>query len=260
MNRLQGKVAVISGAASGIGRQCALRFAEQGATVVLADRDAANGEVVSSEINAAGNGRAVFQQLDVTLAEQWTALAERCESDFGSFDVLVNGAGLFLSGIEHTPESETLDAWHSIQAVNIEGLMLGCKTAIAAMRESGGSVINISSVAGLKASVFATAYGLSKGAVRQYTKSVAAHCARKGYGVRCNSIHPGIINTPMGRVAMSTASGDLDVGMERYRKAIPLRAIGEPDDIAWAALYLASDESRYVTGLEMVVDGGVATL
>lgn len=260
MGRLDGKIAVITGAASGIGRQCALRFAEQGAKVVVADRDETNGADAANAINARFADSACFQRLDVTAEEQWAALSKRCLDDLGGFNVLVNAAGLFLSGVAHNPESETLDDWRTIQAVNIEGLMLGCQTAIAAMRGSGGSIINISSVAGIKPAIYAAAYGASKGAVRQYTKSVAAHCARRRYGIRCNSIHPGIIDTPMGQAAMSSASGNFEHGMERYRQAIPLHEIGETDDIAYAALYLASEESRYVTGLELVVDGGIGTL
>ena len=261
MNRLNGKIAVISGGASGIGRQCALRFAEEGARVIIGDRNIESGIAACEDINRIREKSVRFQELDVCVEESWDLLFNNCESAFGAADILVNGAGLFLSGIAHSPESETLEAWLTIQAVNVEGLMLGCQKAIKAMQKhNGGSIVNISSVAGLKPSVYASAYGTSKGAVRQYTKSVASHCARKGYGIRCNSIHPGIINTPMGRAAMSSASGDLEFGTERYRKAVPLKSIGDPDDIAFAALYLASDESRYVTGTEMIIDGGITML
>jgi 3(or 17)beta-hydroxysteroid dehydrogenase len=261
MNRLKGKVAVITGGASGIGRQCAVRFAEQGARVIIGDMNVEAGIAASDEINQSRKESTIFQKLDVRVEENWTDLFLSCEQKFGAADVLVNGAGLFLSGIDHSPESEALEAWRKIQAVNVEGLMLGCQKAIKIMQKhNGGSIVNISSVAGIKPSVYASAYGSSKGAVRQYTKSVASHCARRGYGIRCNSIHPGIINTPMGKAAMRSASGDLEFGTERYRRVIPLKSIGEPDDIALAALYLASDESRYVTGTEMIIDGGITML
>jgi 3(or 17)beta-hydroxysteroid dehydrogenase len=260
MGRVEGKRAVVTGAASGIGRQCAMRLAEHGAQVVVADRDDDNGVRVTAELNAQRAGSATFVRLDVTSPEQWATLGEHCQAQLGGLDILVNAAGLYRSGTSHNPETETLEDWRAIQGVNVEGLMLGCQTALAAMRSNGGSIINISSIAGIKASIHATAYGASKGAVRQYTKSLAAHCARRNYGIRCNSIHPGIIETPMGQNAMSRADGDLEQGRERYRKAIPMRAIGAPDDIAYAVLYLASDESRYVTGIELIVDGGVTML
>jgi 3(or 17)beta-hydroxysteroid dehydrogenase len=252
--RVEGKVAMVTGGASGIGKACGHRLAEQGATVRLFDRNAEDGMAAAEALGA----RVSFAELDVRDESAWRQAIEDVLAQLGRLDILVNAAGIYLRGAEHNPESASLEDWREVHAVNMEGVFLGCKYAIPAMRESGGgSIVNISSVAGLRASAHAAAYGASKGGVRQYSKSVAHHCARRGYGIRCNSIHPGSIDTPMGQHAMRGVAATLEEGRERYRQGIPLKAIGEPDDIAYAVLYLASDESKYVTGQELVVDGGI---
>lgn len=257
--RVAGKVAMVTGGASGIGRACGRLLAEQGAHVRLLDQNAADG---AQAAEAMGSGVS-FAALDVRDEDAWQAAIAAVVADHGGLDILINAAGIFMNGPEHNPESATLENWRAIHAVNMEGVFLGCKHAIVAMRDSagrdsgGGSIVNISSVAGLRASSHAAAYGASKGGVRQYSKSVAQHCARRGYGIRCNSIHPGSIETPMGQHAMSGVAPTLEEGRERYKKGIPLKAIGEPDDIAYAALYLACSESKYVTGQELTVDGGI---
>ncbi|MCH9675487.1 MAG: glucose 1-dehydrogenase [Gammaproteobacteria bacterium] len=252
--RLAGKTIVVTGGASGIGRACAQRALEQGAKVFICDI-AENGADVAAEL-----GRDVgFRALDVADETGWqVAMAEMAESA-GGLDGLINAAGIFRRGTPHNVENATLDDWRRVYQVNVEGVFLGCKYAIPAMRDSGGgSIVNISSLAGIIGSAHAAAYGSSKGAVRQFSKSVAQHCARKRYNIRCNSIHPGSIDTPMGHEAMSGVGATLEEGRERYRNAIPLRMIGEPDDIAYGALYLLSEEAKFVTGIELIIDGGVS--
>ena len=252
--RAEGKIAMVTGGASGIGRACGERLAEQGAAVCLLDRNAADGAQAAQALGP----RVSFTELDVQDEEAWRAAIAAVVAEHGGLNVLVNAAGIFMRGPEHNPENATLDDWRAVHGVNMEGVFLGCKHAIPAMRDyGGGSIVNISSVAGLRASAHAAAYGASKGGVRQFSKSVAHHCARRGYSIRCNSVHPGSIETPMGRHAMRGVAATLEEGRERYRKGIPLKAIGEPDDIAYAVLYLASDEAKYVTGQELAVDGGV---
>ncbi|MEM7251955.1 MAG: glucose 1-dehydrogenase [Pseudomonadota bacterium] len=254
MSRLQDKVIVITGGASGIGAACASRAHQEGARVVIADTDETNGSN-----QAAALGESLFCRHDVRDEDSWRRLMDAARERFGRVDGLVNGAGVFRRGTPHNVENATLDDWRAVQAVNSEGVFLGCQAGITAMRESGGgAIVNISSLAGIIGSAHAAAYGASKGAVRQLTKSVAQHCARKRYGIRCNSIHPGSIDTPMGHEAMRGVGATLEEGMERYRNAIPLKMIGQPDDIAYGAIYLLSDESRFVTGIELVIDGGVS--
>ena len=259
--RVEGKIAMVTGGASGIGRACAQRLAEQGARVRILDQNAADGAQAAEALGA----NVSFGELDVRDEEAWGRAVAATVAELGGLNILVNAAGIYQRGPEHNPETTSLEDWRAIHEVNMEGVFLGCKQAIPAMRDAGsgrddgggGSIVNISSVAGLRASAHAAAYGASKGGVRQFSKSVAHHCARRGYGIRCNSIHPGSIDTPMGQHAMLGVAATLEEGRERYRKAIPLQAIGEPDDIAYAVLYLASDEAKYITGQELTVDGGV---
>jgi len=254
MDRVAGKTIVVTGGASGIGRACASRLATEGAWVRIVDQTADAGAVAAQALGPSVS----FSQLDVRDEEAWARLLRDIAAERGGLDALVNAAGIFMRGSDHNPETTTLEDWRAIHAVNMEGVFLGCKHAIPAMRESGGgSIVNISSVAGLRASAHSAAYGASKAGVWQFSKSVAHHCARRGYGIRCNSIHPGSIDTPMGQHAMMGVAATLEEGRERYRQGIPLKAIGEPDDIAYAVVYLASDESKYVTGQGLTVDGGV---
>jgi 3(or 17)beta-hydroxysteroid dehydrogenase len=173
---------------------------------------------------------------------------------FGRLDVLVNNAGI---GIAKDVETVTLQEWRLVNAVNLDGVFLGCKHGIRAMRQCGakGSIINMSSVAGLIGAAALPAYCASKGGVRLLTKSVALHCAKQGYGIRCNSVHPVFVDTPMVD-ALARLSGDAAAGKERMAKGIPIGRLGEPDEIAYAVVYLASDESRLMTGAEVILDGG----
>ncbi len=246
--RLAGKCCFITGAASGLGKAMALAFAAEGAQIAVADRDAEAGRAVAAMI---GNG--FFVALDVTDETQWTVALGAAVRAMGRLDVLVNNAGVVASSaIEET----TLEQWRFVNSVNVEGTFLGCKHAIPHLRASGGgSIINLSSVAGITAAPMMAAYSASKGAVRALTKSVAIELARKGEQIRCNSIHPVFFQTPMldSMVAGTRNPDKFRAGLEG---TVPLGRFGQPEEVAAMALYLASDDARFVTGAEFVIDGG----
>lgn len=253
-DRVAGKVALVTGAASGIGRAIARVLAEQGATVLVSDIEETAALAVVAEI-AEDGGSAEVVALDVSDEDQWAAALDGVVERHGRLDVLVNNAGIITG--DGTIEDVTLDAWRRIQAVNAEGVMLGCKHGVRVMKAAGGgSIVNISSIAGIVGAPHLTSYCASKGAVRLLTKSVALHCARQGYGIRCNSVHPSYTDTPMVDRMVAQRSDP-----ERMRAALqaasPLGRMGTPADVAGAVLYLASDDSAFVTGAELVVDGGV---
>lgn len=245
MGRLDGKVALISGGARGQGAAEARLFSSEGASVVIGDILDEEGAMIEAEINETG-GSAKFVHLDVTSESEWELAVSEAVRSYGKLDILVNNAGILLrKGLEETTGEE----WDRVQDVNSKGVFLGIKSSIPAMREAGGgSIVNISSISGLIASPN-TAYGASKGAVRLLTKSAAVE-----YGpekIRCNSVHPGLIETDM--VAEMIA----DEKEKAYQlDRTPLGTFASPEDVAFAVLYLASDESRYVTGSELVIDGG----
>ena len=244
MGRLDGKVALISGGARGQGATEARLFVQEGASVVMGDILDDEGRQLEADLRAAG-GNATYFHLDVTNEDAWRSAVQTAEQLYGKLNVLVNNAGIY---IRRRLEETTEDDLDQILAVNVKGVFLGAKHAVAAMRRAGGgSIINISSTAGLVGSPYGTAYTTSKGAVRLFTKSVAVQHARDG--IRCNSIHPGPIETDMLREAFGP---DREERMTR----IPLGYIGSTEDIAYGALYLASDESSFVTGSELVIDGG----
>jgi 3(or 17)beta-hydroxysteroid dehydrogenase len=247
MGRVQNKIAIVTGAASGIGRGCARHLIAEGATVVCTDRDE-RGAQVAAEMGA------TFALLDVTDEAGWQRVVDDTVRVHGGLHVLVNAAGVAVWGdIEKT----TLAEWRFVNKVNAEGTFLGCRAALAAMKVSGGgSIVNISSVAGLVADADAPAYCASKGAVRLLTKSVALHAARRGYNVRCNSVHPSFIDTPMVDMVVDGAKDSAKM-RALVEKAAPLGRLGEVDDVAYMVTYLASDESKFVTGAELVVDGGL---
>jgi 3(or 17)beta-hydroxysteroid dehydrogenase len=249
MSRVDGKVAIVTGAASGIGRACAQRLAGEGARVMLADRDETG---VHRAATALGPPH-LAHALDVTDEAAWKRAVDRAVEAFGRVDILINAAGI---GSVANIEDATFAQWRLVQAVNSDGVFLGCREAFRAMKlAGGGSIVNISSVAGLVGDGDLPAYCASKGAVRLLTKSVALHGARRGANIRCNSVHPGFIATPMVD-ALAAAYPDPKAARERLEQANPLRRIGEVDDVAYLVLYLASDESKFVTGAEFVVDGG----
>jgi len=245
--RLQGKVAIITGAARGQGAEEARMFAKEGAKVVLADVTDQEGTAVAAEIAEMG-GDALYVHLDVTNEDEWDAAVQSAVASFGKLDILVNNAGIWRRG--HVLETSS-DQWDDIMDVNAKGVFLGTKAVIPEMRKAGGgSVVNISSTAGLVGSKTSAAYSASKGAVRIFTKSTAVQYAAEG--IRANSIHPGPIDTDMGDQVWPDAASKV---ASVTRTA--LNRMGTPEDIAYGALYLASDESSFVTGSELVIDGGV---
>jgi 3(or 17)beta-hydroxysteroid dehydrogenase len=251
MDRVKGKVAIVTGAASGLGKGAASLLAKEGAKVILADINEAGGKKAAEEIRRDG-GEAIFMKLDVTNESDWSEVIKKTLAEFGRLDVLVNDAGVEL--VKEIADT-SLEEWRWLMSVNLDGVFLGTKYGIRAMRESGGgSIINISSVAGLVGTFDDTAaYCASKGGVRLLTKAAALECSKAGhdYNIRVNSIHPGVIKTPMVEALLE----DKDI-RERLKDIHPIGFIGEPIDIAYVVLYLASDESRLVTGSEMVIDGG----
>ena len=246
MGRLQGKVAIISGGARGQGADEAKLFVEEGASVVFGDIQDEEGRKLEAEINESG-GTAQYIHLDVTKEHDWENAVTKAVSTYGKLDILVNNAGiLIMKGLEETESSD----WDDIQEVNSKGVFLGTKAVISAMRNAGGgSIINISSVAGLIGSRF-TAYGASKGVVRLLSKSTAVQYGPEG--IRCNSVHPGIIETNMTERLIGTSEA-----RQAQLDRTPLNIIATSRDVSFGVLYLASDESRYVTGSELVIDGGI---
>lgn len=254
MGRLQGKVAIVSGGAMGIGRATTTMFAEQGASVVLGDIDEDQGTRVVEEIRAAG-GVAAFMKLDVAEEADWRRVVSDTVGLYGKLNILVNNAGISLG---HDVEETTKDEWDRVMSVNATGVFLGLKYAIEAMKGSGElcSIINRSSVDGQVGEAGLFAYCASKGAVTVMTKAAALAVGAKGYPIRVNSVHPGYVHTPL------TEKEAADFGLtpveyfEKVGAQHPIGFIGEPVDIAYLDVYLASDESRWVTGAEFTIDGG----
>ena len=250
MGRLEGKTALVTGAASGIGLQTSIRLAEEGARVMMTDINLEEGLQQAEKLGA----NATFLKLDITEEEEWISVLDETVKRFDRLDILVNSAGMVLIA---DVEQITLEEWRKVHAVNLDGTFLGCKHGVRVMKEFGaGSIINLSSVSGMIGGFNLAAYNSSKGAVRMLTKSVALHCARAGYGIRCNSIHPTFIETPM-LESMIRDSPDPEKARQTLVRQVPLRRIGKPNDVANMIVYLASDESTFITGTEMVIDGGV---
>ena len=251
MGRLRGKVALISGAASGIGRETADLFARVGATVFLADIDANKGHAAAAKLGAQG----YFVPLDVTQERSWSDAVETVLRQTGRLDILVNSAGIWL---ESDFVNYSLSDWQRTMDVNATGTFLGCRFAVEAMKAKGnsGAIVNVCSIYGNIAADDAVAYAASKGAVRLLTKAVALYCAAKTLPVRCNSVHPTYVDSEMLEGFAATVGGR-DIAVAKLSSAVPMRKLAMPLDIAEAILFLASDSARMITGAELPVDGGM---
>jgi len=253
--RVEDKVVLISGGASGIGAETARLVLREGGKAVLADRDLAKGEAVARELGPS----ATFVALDVTQEADWQAAVAKTVATYGGLHGLLNAAGV---GVRNTIEDCTLAEYRRVNDINSLGTFLGCKSAVAAIKNSvqgktsGGSIVNISSVLGLRGSAQAMAYCASKGAVRSLTKYVALYCAEKKYNIRCNSVHPGYIDTPMIAPRLSQTTGNRS-GRQDLEELHPLGRLGRPEEVANMILFLLSDESTFSTGSEFVCDGGL---
>tara|TARA_A100000171_G_scaffold51234_1_gene64975 strand:- start:3364 stop:4137 length:774 start_codon:yes stop_codon:yes gene_type:complete len=253
MNRVKNKVAIVTGGASGLGKSSAILLAREGAKIVVTDIDEEDGKKVVQRIKANG-GEAIFIKQDVSKEDEWKNVIETTLKTFGKLHILANSAGIGLGG---TVEEVTLEDWKNLIDVNLNGTFLGTQYGIKGMKETGegGSIINFSSIEGLIGDPNLPAYNASKGGVTIFTKSAALHCARQGYGIRINSIHPAYIWTPMVENFLK-AQGNVEEGKKQLESLHPVGHLGEPDDIGYGVVYLASDESKFMTGSELVIDGG----
>ena len=250
MSRVQGKRCLVSGAARGIGLAVCERLIEEGAQVMMADVDAASGETQAQRLGE----HAVFQPLDVTRDEQWDAALDAIERRWGGVDVLVNNAGIALMG---DIESTTPEQWQRTLDVNLSAVMLGTRKAVARMKGQGGAIVNMASIEGLIGEPLALAYNAAKGGVRLFTKSAAVHCARAGYGIRINCVCPGFIDTEMVRGAVGGLDAEAAGQFQQALMArVPMGRLGQAREIANAVLFVASDEASFMTGADLVVDGG----
>jgi NAD(P)-dependent dehydrogenase (short-subunit alcohol dehydrogenase family) len=256
MGRLDGKVALVTGAGRGIGEGIARAFVREGAFVLVTDIDDRAGAALAAELGA----QAAYRHLDVREESHWIGACDALVASHGRLDVLVNNAG--VTGFEHgpathDPEHASLEAWREVHRVNLDGTFLGCKHAIRAMRPRGtGSIVNVSSRSGIVGIPMAAAYASSKAAIRNHTKTVALWCAQQRLKIRCNSIHPAAILTPMWEPMLGIGP-DRAQRMAALTADTPLRRFGTVDEVAAVAVLLASNESAYMTGTELHVDGGI---
>ncbi|MEH3022557.1 MAG: glucose 1-dehydrogenase [Pseudomonas oryzihabitans] len=255
-DKLSGKTALVTGAAQGIGAAIARAFVAEGAFVYVTDLNAELGHAVAAELGDSAR----YLRLDVRLEEDWQQVTRQVVAERGRLDVLVNNAGItgFEQGVvAHDPENARLEDWQAVHRTNLDGVFLGCKYGIRAMRATGsGSIINISSRSGLVGIPAAAAYASSKAAVRNHSKTVALHCAEQGLAIRCNSIHPAAILTPMWEPMLGDGP-DREARMAALVRDTPLRRFGRPAEVAAIAVLLASDEATYMTGSELNLDGGL---
>jgi len=253
MDRVKNKVAIVTGGASGLGKSSAILLAREGAKIVVTDIDEENGKKVAQDIKNDG-GEAIFIKQNVSKEDEWKMVIDRTLKTYGKLNILANSAGIGVGG---NVEEVTLADWKKLLSINLDGSFLGTQYAIKAMKETGegGSIINFSSIEGLIGDPNLPAYNASKGGVTIFTKSAALHCAKQGYKIRVNSIHPAYIWTPMVENLLK-AQGDVEKGKKQLESLHPVGHLGEPDDIGYGVVYLASDESKFMTGSELVIDGG----
>jgi NAD(P)-dependent dehydrogenase (short-subunit alcohol dehydrogenase family) len=255
--RLAGKTALVTGAAQGLGASAARLMAHEGALVMLTDLNETDVAAVAAQINTeCGTAVATWMRQDVTSQADWIATIDQARFAMNGLSVLVNNAGIVTMG---AVEDLDLEQWRRGMAVNVESVFLGVKTALPLMREhQPASIINLSSISGLVASHNLANYNASKAAVWMLSKSIALHCARQGWDIRCNSVHPAFIQTP---ILKDLAGGrDEDVIVAKLKRQVPLGRLGIADDVAYAVVYLASDESRFMTGAEVKLDGGISAM
>ena len=256
MNRIDDKVALVTGAGSGIGRCTSMAFAEAGGSVVVSDINLASAEETVQLITAKG-GKAIALTHDVTKVDAWDGVLKTTVDTYGGLHILVNNAGVSGAGLPPLEEA-TMESWRAVMDINLDAVFIGCQKAVVLMKDNGGSIINLSSVFGLVGGAGA-AYNASKGAVRLLSKSVAVHCGNMGYNIRCNSVHPGFIWTPLVKNLVPymdegnlTEDGLKEMLTERH----PIGRLGEPEEVAKGILFLASEDSSFITGTELVIDGG----
>lgn len=258
--RMEGKVALITGGASGLGKATAELFAAEGGRVMIADIDMAGGESVAAALGGAGG----FVRLDVTDEAGWIAAIAETQARFGAVHVLVQSAGIAITA---AVTETSLEDWRRVHAIDLDGVFLGCKHGVPAIAASiadpssgsaSGSIVNISSIAGIIAGHNMAAYNSAKAGVRHLSKSVALHCARQGLAIRCNSVHPTFIDTPI----LDDVAGSMgrDQALAKLGRQVPMGRVGRPHEVAYGILYLASDESSYTTGSELLIDGGIAAM
>jgi len=256
MRRVDGKIALVTGAAQGLGAAIAIMLANEGAKIALTDVNIDGARDVVDRIDRNHPGCAIAIEQDVANEADWQDVLRQVKSDLGGLNILVNNAGIGAIG---SVEDETYENWRRVHAVDLDSVFLGCKYALPIIAESGGgSIVNISSISGIIAGHNLAAYNSAKAAVRHLSKSIALHCARAGNNIRCNSVHPVFIDTPI--LDGMARGGDRKVALQKLGRQIPLGRVGQPDDVAYAVLYLASDESEFVTGSEIKVDGGISAM
>lgn len=256
MARMQGKIALVTGGAQGLGAAIARAFVGEGARVAVTDINAEGASACAEALNAGAPGAALALAHDVTSPEQWQEVLAKAEAHFGGLNVLVNNAGI---GCTRTVEEATLEEWRRTHAIDLDGVFHGCKYALPVMRKyAPGAIVNVSSIAGLIAGHNMAPYNSAKAAVWMLSKSVALHCAKRGYNIRCNSVHPTFIKTPI-LDPLVEALGE-EQAFAKLARQVPLGTLGDPEDVAYAVLFLASDESKFITGAELKIDGGISAM
>ncbi|GJF33918.1 SDR family oxidoreductase [Kitasatospora sp. NBC_01539] len=254
--RFTDKALLITGGTAGIGLRTAERALAEGArAVVVTGRDRDRGAEAVRRLG----GRACYLPQDVTDEDRWAEVVKEAEAACGPLDVVVNNAGTAGSAERQDPEHLSLTEWRHLMAANLDSAFLGCRAAIRALRERGGAIVNLSSTAGLAGTPAFAAYGAAKAGVAHLTRSVALHCARSGYAIRCNSVHPALVETDLHDRILGHFHPDRGTALAGYLARVPLGTLGSTDDVAAAVLYLASDEASYVTGTQLVVGGGLGS-
>jgi 3(or 17)beta-hydroxysteroid dehydrogenase len=256
MNRVQNKIALITGGSRGIGAATAELLAQEGAQVIITDILDPEGQTLAQKIGK----QATYYHLDVSSESEWKSLVSKISVKYSRLGILFNNAGIMgfnpLWGPQD-PEHASLQSWQAVHHVNLDGTFLGCKYGIQLMKQQGGSIINMSSRSGVVGIPDAAAYASSKAAIRNHTKTVALYCAQQKYNIRCNSVHPAAILTPIWEPMLGQSQEQRTQAITKISHGIPLGHMGTPKDVAYAVLYLGSNESAYITGTELMLDGGI---